>query len=204
MLIGYVVHAFPTADPSLAGKTTELIDLCSELKFAILAHVDTYAALTCVGATCTELRAFAADDLLWARLYETTFGDGPEAPDGPATTIPMVTAFRRRLARQKQAQQEAEMAARAARARPHPFAMPGMMPGMPHPVPGGFAGYPPDGYMPDGFMVGGDFDRMPGLGIQPPFGANPFGGGRGGMGGGLPFGGGPLYPGGPGDGFMPP
>ena len=194
-----------------------LLDLCPELKFAILVHVADFRHLVQASGTCAELRRLALDDLLWHRLYEARFGDPPpwardaHAAAGSAaaaapTAASAAAAFRRRHQEELRAAREAERSRRAAReAAAAARFPPGGMPMGPWPGGGDgmyLGGMPYGGGMVPG-ILGGDFDRIPGGGLPPPFGPNPFGG-RGGPygGGGLPFGGGGL-PAGPG-GFLPP
>ena len=201
-----------------------LLDLCPELKFAILVHVADFRHLVQASGTCAELRRLALDDLLWHRLYEARFGDPPpwardaHAAAGSAaaaapTAASAAAAFRRRHQEELRAAREAERSRRAAReAAAAARFPPGGMPMGPWPGGGDgmfHGGMPYGGGMVPG-ILGGDFDRIPGGGLPPPFGPNPFGGrggpyGGGGLpfgGGGLPFGGGGL-PAGPG-GFLPP
>jgi len=200
-------------------RRTELADLCPELKFAVLTHVIEPGSLTRLSGTCSELRCLALDDLLWARLYEARFGDGPPGTDDEVSSAAAAqaampasaaAAYRRRVERERREAREKESRRQAAReAGRRDYGAPFPYGGMPAP-PGGFGGglgAIPAGGMPG--MLGGDFDRMPGAGLPPPYGPNPFAGMGGGMGGGmdgggLPFGGGgPMIPGGPGDGFLP-
>ena len=177
-------------------RCAQLLDLCAELRFAILSHVQDVSALCYAGASCVALRDLAYDDLLWARHYEAHFG--AEAAPSPSSA-PVFVAFRRAYAQAKRAAQEAERQAEAG-ARAHAFRMPGgLMPGgfMPG-LPGGAGG----GLMPPGVpqgigMLGGDYDRLPSFSVPSPFGPSPFGGGSGvGM---MP----PGMPAGPGDGHLP-
>jgi len=139
-------------DPSGEGVAFELMDLCPELKFAILAFLDP-PALCRVACCCSALSALAMDDTLWSPLFEGRFSMA-DCDAGFAR------AYRRRTLEERRAAQEAEQQRRHWR--------------MPSP---GFAAFPPPGVAPFGGMpgfpsgvpgiIGGDFDRTPGL--LPPF-----------------------------------
>ena len=206
-------HHAPAPHRAASLDPRQLLDLCPELKFAVLTHVQEALGLTRLSGTCSELRCLALDDLLWTRLYEARFGDPPPTPlHATAPPLPAFASFRRRVGQERKAQQEEEQARRAAREQMEQRrAQMHMPPGYdPHFGDGGFygGGGGLGGGLPGGIpgIIGGDFDRVPGGGLPPPFGPNPFGGGGGrggGRGGGLPFGGGPRHPAGP-EGLLPP
>jgi len=184
-------------DPNATAPPLELMDLCSELRFAILSLVQDPSDLCHAGASCTALRDLAYDDLLWCRHHEAHFGS--EGLPSPSST-PAFVAFRRAYTQARRAAQEAERQAEA-RTRAHAMRMPpptylggGLVPGL---YGGGGGDRMPPG-APQGIgMLGGDYDRLPGFGsVPPPFGPSPFatGGGEGMM---------PMLPGGPGDGPLP-
>jgi len=72
-------------DPDGAGAPTELLDLCPELRLAILAFLPP-AALARAAAVCTALRALAADDALWSALYQASFHEPPPATSAASSS----------------------------------------------------------------------------------------------------------------------
>ena len=186
-------------DPNAEGAPTTLIDLLPELQFAVLSHLPPIELARC-RSVCTSLLPLATDDLLWSRLYEQKYGEGPVG--GASAGGGAAQAFRMRVKREKEAERERQRL--RDRPPPNPYLEgPGSFGHHPGPplFHDPFGGYGP-GSMP-GF-IGGDFDRMPGGGGLPGFGGNPFGGmgpPGGGMGMGPPGG---LMPAGPGGAMLPP
>ena len=158
-------------DPNAEGAPTTLIDLLPELQFAVLSHLPPIELARC-RSVCTSLLPLATDDLLWSRLYEQKYGEGPVG--GASAGGGAAQAFRMRVKREKEAERERQRL--RDRPPPNPYLEgPGSFGHHPGPplFHDPFGGYGP-GSMP-GF-IGGDFDRMPGGGGLPGFGGNPFGG----------------------------
>ena len=121
-------------DPSASGAPCELLDLCPELKFGILAHLDRYA-LCRMAAACSSLRDLATDDTLWAAIFEKSFGSTSDVQAGFAR------AYRGHHLAAREAERQAQRA-RPYRGETHdPFSF---IPGH-GPFPGGFPGGGPHG-----------------------------------------------------------
>ena len=124
-------------DPSGPGAACELLDLCPELKFGILAHLDRHA-LCRLSAACSSMRDLASDDALWAPLYEKAFGSTSDVRDDFAR------AYRGAHVAAREAERQAQRG-RPFRSGPRVDPFGGMPPPDYGPFPGGFPGGGPHG-----------------------------------------------------------